>query len=412
MPDTHLPGTHPAGDTQPCALHLRRDAILRILRPLIAQELATLTGRRVPPAEVDGWPEDLSLGEDGLGLDSLGSIACAAAVDRLFHLHETGAEGHLLLERRLGAWAGIVQAALEHGVSGFTFASSGSTGRPKRFTHSLPCLRAEASHWAAAFAGRRRIVLAVPAHHIYGTIFGVLLPEALGLPVLERRGAVPGAILRDLRPGDLLVGFPAGHALLADAAVAPPPDVLATSSTAPLPAATHRALRALGFAQVTEVYGSSETAGIAVRTSPDEPYRLLPRWRRAGADALFDTITGQPTPLPDHAEWVGADGLRPAGRRDGVVQVAGTNVQPTRVAEALREHPGVAAAAVRLDTDLPEPRLKAFVVPGAGADLGALPAALDAWCASRFPAPERPVRFAFGTALPADALGKAADWDG
>jgi 4-coumarate--CoA ligase len=146
MPDTHLPGIHDAGDAQPRALHLHRDAVLRVLRPLIAQELASLTGRRLSPAEADGWPDDLDLGEDGLGLDSLGSIACAAAVDRLFHLHETGAEGHLLLERRLGAWTGIVQAALEHGVSGFTFASSGSTGRPKRFTHSLPCLLAEAAH--------------------------------------------------------------------------------------------------------------------------------------------------------------------------------------------------------------------------------------------------------------------------
>ncbi|HZF74473.1 MAG TPA: 4-coumarate--CoA ligase [Acetobacteraceae bacterium] len=412
MPDTHLPGIHDAGDAQPRALHLHRDAVLRVLRPLIAQELASLTGRRLSPAEADGWPDDLDLGEDGLGLDSLGSIACAAAVDRLFHLHETGAEGHLLLERRLGAWTGIVQAALEHGVSGFTFASSGSTGRPKRFTHSLPCLLAEAAHWAATFAGRRRIVLAVPAHHIYGMIFGVLLPEALGVPVLERRGAVPGAILRDLRPGDLLVGFPAGHALLADAAVAPPPDVVATSSTAPLPAATHRALRALGFAGVTEVYGSSETAGIACRTGPDEPYRLLPRWRPAGADALFDTLTRRATPLPDHVEWVGPDTLRPATRRDQVVQVAGTNVHPAQVAEALREHPGVAAAAVRLDTALPEPRLKAFVVPSPGADMAVLPAALDAWCASRFPAPERPVRFAFGAALPCNPLGKAADWEG
>jgi acyl-CoA synthetase (AMP-forming)/AMP-acid ligase II len=114
---------------------------------------------------------------------------------------------------------------------------------------------------------------------------------------------------------------------------------------------------------------------------PHGPGRALPPAAALapdGADALFDTLTRRATPLPDHVEWVGPDTLRPATRRDQVVQVAGTNVHPAQVAEALREHPGVAAAAVRLDTALPEPRLKAFVVPSPGADMAVLPAALDA----------------------------------
>jgi 4-coumarate--CoA ligase len=72
----------------------------------------------------------------------------------------------------------------------------------------------------------------------------------------------------------------------------------------------------------------------------------------------------------------------------------------------------VAEVSVRLDTSLPEPRLKAFVVPAAGADTQRLPAELTAWCASRLAAPERPVRFDLGTAMPRNELGKMADWSG
>jgi 4-coumarate--CoA ligase len=412
--------TAPATPTLP--IDLPKAAILRMLRPLLAQEVAAATGRRIDAAEAEAWPDDLALGEDGLGLDSLGVMACAAAVDRLFQLHETGAEGYLLLHRSLDAWAEIVGGALRHGVSGFTFATSGSTGAPRPCAHPLATLVAEAQGWADRFYDRRRIVLAVPAHHIYGCLFGVLLPSLAGIPVIERRGATPARLARDLAPGDLLVGFPAGLALLAKAAealaaqegVGLPPDLRATSSTAPLPAELAVALRGLGLAQLVEVYGSSETAGIGWRDTPDAAFRLLPRWRPGGsgdAASLVEVATGREMPLPDRAAWLPGGMLRPMGRKDHAVQVGGVNVWPSRVAAVLAEHPMVAAASVRLDAALAEPRLKAFVVPAPGAEAASLPGLLARWCAERMTPPERPVRFTLGAALPRGPMGKDADWD-
>jgi 4-coumarate--CoA ligase len=399
---------------QATPLDLPHSAILRMLRPLLAQEAAAATGRRIDAADEAAWPDALALGEDGLGLDSLGVMACGAAVDRLFQLHETGAEGYLLLQRRLDAWAGIVGGALRHGVSGFTFATSGSTGAPRLFSHALSALLDEARFWAGTFADRRRVVLTVPGHHIYGCLFGVLLPTLLDRPVLDGRAMTPGALARSLAPGDLLVGFPAGLALLARHGAALPGDVRATSSTAPLPAETARALRDLGLAQLTEIYGSSETAGIGWRTAPDAPFRLLPRWRPgAGGDAasLVEAATGATMPLPDRVAWLPGGLLAPIGRKDNAVQVGGVNVWPMRVAAEIAAHPEVAEAVVRLDVALPEPRLKAFVVPAPAADAARLPAALAAWCAARLTPPERPVRFDLGAALPRSAMGKDADWD-
>jgi 4-coumarate--CoA ligase len=413
---TALPSVAEAHDaTLPAIpLDLPTDAVLRMLRPLLAQEVSAATGRRIEPAEAESWPDDLALGEEGLGLDSLGIMACAAAVDRLFQLHETGAEGYLLLRRRLDAWADIVCGGLRHGVSGFTFASSGSTGAPRPLPHPLATLLPEARFWAERFADRRRIVLTVPAHHIYGCLFGVLMPSLLGLPVLDRRTATPGALAREVSAGDLLVGFPTGLAALARHGARLPDDLRATSSTAPLPAETARALRDLGLAQLVEIYGSSETAGIGWRDTPEAPFRLLPRWRPGAAGhaaSLIEAETGAEIPLPDHVAWLPCGLLRPTGRKDHAVQVAGVNVWPMRVAAELQAHPEITQAIARLDTTLAEPRLKAFVVPAAGADTARLPAELAAWCATRLDPPERPVRFTIGTALPRGTMGKEADWD-
>jgi 4-coumarate--CoA ligase len=408
------PAAAPAERSPALCFDLPAEAVLRMLRPLLAQEIAAATGRRIDPAEAEAWPDDVALGEEGLGLDSLGVMACAAAVDRLFQLHETGAEGYLLLDRRLSAWAEIVRAALRHGVSGFTFATSGSTGAPRLVSHPLRALLEEARFWAATFADRRRVVLGVPAHHIYGCLFGVLLPEAVGVPVLSRRAATPAALARDLVAGDLLVGFPAGHALLAATGARLPADLAATSSTALLPRETAIALRGAGVARLVEIYGSSETAGIGWRDSPDAPFRLLPRWRPGGAgeaSSLIEAATGAEIALPDRVAWQPGGLLTPTGRKDNAVQVAGTNVWPARVAAEIAAHPDVAEAAVRLDTGLPVPRLKAFVVPRPGANGACLEAALAAWCASRLSPPERPVRFDLGPALPRNDMGKAADWE-
>jgi 4-coumarate--CoA ligase len=399
--------------TQAFPLDLPLDAIRRMLRGLLAQEIALQTGRRIDAAEAEAWSDDVMLGEEGLGLDSLGVMACAAAVDRLFQLHETGAEGYLLLDRRLDRWAEVVQAALRHGVSGFTFASSGSTGTPGLHVHALAALWHEARFWAATFSDRRRIVLTVPAHHIYGCLFGALLPAALGVPAIERRGVTPAALLRELEPGDLLVGFPVGLGLLARHGAPLPAGLRATSSTAPLPTATAIALRSLGLTAIVEVYGSSETAGIGWRDAPDAPFRLLPRWqpgKPGDAASLIEAATGVEVPLPDRIEWLPGGLLRPLGRKDQAVQVAGMNVWPARVAALLATHRAVAEVSVRLDISLPEPRLKAFVVPKAGSDVQGLPAELAAWCASRLTAAERPVRFDLGAAMPRNELGKMADW--
>lgn len=391
---------------------LSEDAVLRVLRSLLPAELRA-GGRRLEPLEGVHWTQAQSLREDGLALDSLELLACAASVNRMFQLHETGLEDYLLGEMRLEGWVRVVRACLAEGVSGATFTTSGSTGAPSACGHKAADLAAEIAFWCERFGDRRRIVPLVPAHHIYGFLFTVLLPEALDVPVLDARGLGPGALARELRGTDLVIGFPAGLSALLRSLPSLPAGIRVTSSTAPLPEGTHLALRAHGAERVIEIYGSSETGGIGWRDRPGAAFRLLPRWARGQAGeraSVVERASGTEMPLPDRVEWDGGDALLPQGRKDRSVQVGGVNVQPEHVARRIASHPLVSSCVVRLDTGLAEPRLKAFVVPREGQDPGAVVAPLEAWCREHLPTPERPVRIDAGAALPVNEMGKLADW--
>jgi acyl-coenzyme A synthetase/AMP-(fatty) acid ligase len=55
-------------------------------------------------------------------------------------------------------------------------------------------------------------------------------------------------------------------------------------------------------------------------------------------------------------------------------------------------------------------RLKAFVVPAEGTDIRQLRGELKRFCGKKLSAPERPVKFTFGSAVPKNNFGKELDW--
>ncbi|WP_027867408.1 AMP-binding enzyme [Massilia alkalitolerans] len=394
-------------------------SLLRVLSDLLAGELALMRPgivRRPPP-----WPPELDLMTD-LGADSLELLGLATAMEQVLGIGCIGEE-RVLANPRLGAWLEAAASGLEHGSGTINFRTSGSSGAPKACSHALASLWQETGALAALFPGTRRIVGLVPSHHIYGFLFTVLLPRALGLDpaaTVDLRGASPGAVARQLAPGDLVVGFPDFWRAFAPVAGALPAGVTGVSSTAPCPDEVARAVMDAGLARLVQVYGSSETAGVGWRNSPDEDYRLFPYWEagmdgaqleRCGADDRRRSFA-----LQDRLAWSAPGRFRPMGRIDHAVQVGGVNVFPGYVADVLRMHPKVADASVRAMRPDEGRRLKAFVVPRAGAPLegspeaSALRAELGAWMAERLSTPERPAAYSFGAALPRQASGKLSDW--
>lgn len=386
-----------------------RARLRRYVSDLLAHELASArrSAAALPPRP---WDEALAI-DRGLGADSLEVMALAASLAEAIQLERAGIEDALLARRSLGAWVDVATAGLAHFDGEITFRTSGSTGAARRCAHSLATLEAEAEELASVAGPRRRIVAAVPAHHIYGFIFTVLLPRRLGIDeaaVIDVRDRSPAALASRLREGDLVVAHPDWWRAATRALTRWPPGVAGVTSTAPCPGEVAAALEEAGLATLYQVYGASETAGIGWRASHQEPYQLFAGWRR-GPHGLERTATGAAFPPPDHLDWIDERHFHVAGRIDGAVQVGGTNVYPGRVREILLRHPGVAEAAVRLMRPEEGARLKAFIVPRAGA--ASLEGELHGHIERHLAAAERPRALRFGAALPRSATGKLMDWD-
>ena len=352
-------------------------------------------------------------GADGLGVDSLALLNLAARVAAFFRLHESELEDELLRRRSVGDWAATVMRAWAHGSRSITFTTSGSSGTPTHCTHPWATIAQELDAQAALFAGRQRVVGLVGPRHIYGFLFCVLLPRWLGVPFVDGRGAAPAGLASASRPGDLLVGFPMRWDLAAPWGQWPA-DVTGVTSTGPITAATVTALRQRGLGRMVEVYGSSETGGVAWRDNPASALQPYPHWSLnsdgslARADAEVPGLMHR-VEAPD-ALSARAGGFDVTGRRDGAVQVAGSNVFCTHVARVLAEHPDIRACTVRLMSAHEGARLKAFLVMGAGVAEETLRRALRPWMQARLSAAEIPASIVFGDALPRNSHGKLTDW--
>lgn len=395
--------------------HRRPLVLARFVADLVADELAHLRpgGVSLPNRP---WPTELALDEQGLGLDSLERLSVAAALSEALHLHESGIEDLLLIRGRFGEWLDVAADGLAAFDVSLTFRTSGSSGVAKACPHALADLLQEAEHLASLVPGTRRVLAAVPAHHLYGFLFTVLLPNRLGCnDVIDVRRMTPQSLTAMMQSGDLLISHPAHWSVVARHAGRLPAGVHGVTSTAPCPDPLARSLEDIGLVSLTQVYGSSETAGIAIRTEAGTAFRLMPFWSRDADDghqllraAADGSISAHR--IQDRLVWLDDRQFSLCGRMDEGVQVGGTNVFPARVRQVLLDHPQVADAQVRLMRPEEGSRLKAFVVPSTGADPEVLRSALWRWTESRLTAPERPKAFTVGHQLPRNAIGKLSDW--
>lgn len=394
--------------------------LLRLLSDLIAAELERLRpgGLGLGPLSAPGTrlcSPDLDLGT--LDLDSLEFLDLATLVSARFQLDRSGLEGRLLETRRVGDWVETILASRARWDTSIGFQTSGSTGRPRLCTHPMRFLEEEVGWLAQRLADRRRVLVGVPSHHIYGFLFAVILPAALDIPVLDVRGLLPGSALRRARPGDLVLGYPTFFELACRDAFGLAEDVVALTSTAPCPSEVWECLRDLGCARIMEIYGASETAGIGLRDAGNAPFRLLPHWsREPGALDRIQRLDAEgravSSTLPDRVEWLDAERFKVLGRRDGAVQIGGMNVYPQRVQRLLCAHPEVSEAMVRRAGSESDARLKAFVVPEPGCeDPQGLPERLHRWLREHLTALECPRSIRVGDALPQSVMGKPSDWD-
>ena len=385
---------------------LDRAAVRRILISLVIAEtqLTRWTTNMAPAGQSGEWSDDRALSVGGIDLDSLETVHAAAAVNEMFDLDGQQQVGSQI-PMTIGDWLDLIIDKQSRGQSTLTVMTSGSTGRPKACRHSIADLCYEVARYRELLPAVRRVISLVPAHHIYGLIWTALLPAAFGIPVIDASTIAMPQLAED----DLVVGVPEQWGALGRSRRTWPSRVTGVSAAGQLDKEVSSDLLGSGLERLYDVYGSSETGGVAIREAQDPTYALLPRWRFAtplneSAPILVDR-DGRETPLPDRIALGSNQRFLLAGRRDDAVQVGGVNVWPRHVAEVLKRCPGVQDVAVRLGA---QGRLKAFIVPTARESVAS---ELRQVHASRLlEAAQRPTSYTFGDELPLTALGKASDW--
>ena len=297
--------------------------------------------------------------------------------------------------------------------------TGGSTGQPQLWPKTAVNLLAEV---AAQMHGLRvepddHILATVPPHHIYGLLFSVLLPLCASATVERTALFYPQEIAARVAASGatILVSTPAHLRALATATWGEHRLRLVLSSGAPLAAADARAFFARTGRWPLEIYGSTETGGIAVRRQDgdDCPWLPMPAVECRCEEDVLAVRSPYVSPSPDvppDGFFRTADlaGLRPdgrfdlLGRSDGIVKVGGQRVALASIEQELLALPGVTDA-VALALPSPSGRGQEIVALVASARAAA---DLGRELRQRLASPSWPRRIRCVPALPVTPSGK------
>jgi len=239
-------------------------------------------------------------------------------------------------------------------------------------------------------AGHGSPVLAtVPAQHMYGFVYSVIMPAQWGYGVCAERPFYPDDIRRALvaRPNPTVLVTTPVHirACVLDGVQLPPLDFL-LSSTAPLDAALAAEAETRFGAPVQEFYGSTETGAIASRRQAEghawhtfDDIRVFPDEDGFRVEAAY---LPAPQVLGDSVEIEDARTFTLRGRNTEIIKIAGKRVALGDLNSQLLAIDGVRDGTFFLPESAGgrEPRLTAFVVaPGKTRDelLNALRTRID-----------------------------------
>jgi 4-coumarate--CoA ligase (photoactive yellow protein activation family) len=320
-----------------------------------------------------------------------------------------------------GGWAIDPNARL-------TLFTSGSSGAPKPVRKTLAQFNAEVrtleQQWGEAL-GQATILSSVPHHHIYGILFRVFWPLAAGRAFDRSISADPQALQARIAQcgATVVVSTPAQLSrwpeLTGFAALAPAPRAF-FSSGGPLAAETASQYAARFGAAPLEVYGSTETGGIAWRRQNESD-----AWRAMSGILVQRAEDGALTvrsPHLGHDNWhrtddeavFDSDGrFRLRGRLDRVIKLDGKRLSLAELETRLAVHPFVAQVAVtRLEGASRERAGAVVVLTEAGNDAlrangrVSLVKTLRRHLAAYFDPVVLPRHWRFRLALPFDARGK------
>jgi acyl-coenzyme A synthetase/AMP-(fatty) acid ligase len=241
--------------------------------------------------------------------------------------------------------------------------TGGSTGRPQIWPKTARNLLGEAFLLRDHFQidVQDRLLATVVPYHIYGLLFSVLVPLTASAGLIEGIPTYPQEIIGHLQTGraTTLVSVPLHYRTLNGLDFTAPHLKRAISSAGRLEPGDGAAFHRQTGVGVTEIYGSTETGGIAMRNRALDETDLTPlpgvaweiRAERLHVRSPFLSPGLKTDPqgyfrTGDRAAASDGEGFVLQGRADGIVKVGGKRVDLEAVAEALKRLPGVRDAVV------------------------------------------------------------------
>ena len=244
-----------------------------------------------------------------------------------------------------------------------TFHTSGSTANPKSIVKTFESLAKEVAFHRKRLSGilaQKPVFLStIEPHHMYGTLWRVMLPRAAECPADPEIILSPESLIEKMRAARtvFLVTTPSfleRFTAYADLYDVPKNCIEITTSGALLtPTVSAAAVRVFGIAPL-EIFGSTETGGVACRrqTTPDCDWTVFdPVKVRTTADGRLEVRS----PFSFRNRFTMGDGVTLAadgrtfklhGRRDRLVKVAEQRVLLPELEDVVRTLPGIADAAL------------------------------------------------------------------
>ena len=276
--------------------------------------------------------------------------------------------------------------------------TGGSTGTPQLWSKTGVNIFSEALFLAQHFdvSPQDRIVATISPSHIYGLLYSVAVPLVSGATVLAPTPSFPDEISHAVgdQKATVLVSVPAHYRALRDRGSLGASLRLAFSSAGMLDIEDNAEFCRHNGAGIVEVYGSTETGGIALRNrcrgeAGFTPYPTID-WTLSGErlhirspylspglsrDAEGFFITG------DRVEPCGSTGFQLKGRVDSITKVAGKRVDLEEIRALIKQQPGVSDCVVLA---LPEKSGRGHRIVALVEGLAADPEAIRKSLAARF----------------------------
>jgi acyl-coenzyme A synthetase/AMP-(fatty) acid ligase/3-hydroxymyristoyl/3-hydroxydecanoyl-(acyl carrier protein) dehydratase len=190
----------------------------------------------------------------------------------------------------------------------------------------------------------------VPLSHLFGLVFGALLPLRFGARIVNHDALLPADVAAVIGRAsvDLMISTPA-H-LRAMAAAPMPRGLRVITSAARMPPELHASLATNHGWQVTDLLGSTETGAIATRLHPTAGWTALPSVQISTphGELLVESpwCGGRQIELDDRVELRPDGTFQYLGRSHELVKIAGKRAHAQAIEAAVLAIPGVTEVAL------------------------------------------------------------------